>query len=388
MVTRVKGIRVTIGVPNRDDFKAEMVVSLMRTITQTGAMCNLSMPSGCYIDDLRNTCFEDAKAFDSDWLLFMDSDNSIDYAGNAFQTMIGLGKDVVSGIYVQKFHPYRPLVYRFTEEGLIQNWKDIPKEPFTADATGCGLLLISRKVLDAFTPEVIAKYGKPFDFLRYGRPNMLREDPAFCWRIQQLGFELWFIPEIKMGHHGKYKFTVDHFESTKANIEKSQRSSLGIDGWMEPRELDFLTESARGCKSIIEVGSWKGRSTKALLESGATVYAVDHWKGSDDIRELAESQNIEAEFDKNVGHYPNLIKVKMPSLEASRMIQDKVDMVFIDAAHDYHACKADIESWLPKATKMIAGHDYSLNWPGVMKAVKEKFGDRIKVCDTIWYINL
>jgi predicted O-methyltransferase YrrM len=382
-------MRVTIGIPNRDDFKSEMVATLMRMVTQTGALVNLSMPTSCYIDDLRNQCWDDAKAFDSDWLLFMDTDNSIDYAGNAFQEMIALGKDVVSGVYYQKLYPFRPLVYRFTESGLIQNWREIPKAPFTADATGCGLLLISRKVLDAFTPEVIDKYGKPFNFLNYDKPNMLREDPAFCWRIKQLGFELWFAPQIKMGHHGKQKITAEHYEAAKQSVARSEKvHDGGIDGWMSDAELQFLDEKASTFKSIVEIGSWKGRSTKAMLEAGATVYAVDHFQGSDDIKELAQSQNIEAEFDKNVGHYPNLIKMKMASLEAAKMLQDRVDMVFIDAAHDYENCKADIEAWLPKATRIIAGHDYAKGWPGVMKAVNEKFGGRVKVVDSIWYVNL
>ena len=389
-------MKVTIGIPNRDDFKSEMVASLMRIVTQTGCLVNLAMPTGCYIDELRNTCWDSAKESGSDWLLFMDSDNSVDFSGNAFKTMIDFGQDVVSGIYVQKGYPYRPLVYRFTEEGLIQNWKEIPSYPFTADATGCGLLLISKKVMDAFTPEVEKELGRPFNFLNYGKPNMLREDPAFCWRIQKLGFKLWFLPEITMSHYGKQRYNLDHFEKAKANVIESQKAvDLGIDGWMEQRELQFLRKQANNMDTVVEIGCWKGRSTKALLESEAVVYAVDHWKGSDDIRELAESENIEAEFDKNVGMFENLKKVKMSSLEAAKKFNgngggfpNQVDMVFIDASHEYKDIKSDIEAWLPKAKKVICGHDYSLKWPGVIKAVNEKFKDKIELCDSIWYVNL
>src|SRR5574343_91210 len=108
-------LRVTIATPNRDDFKSEMIATLMRTVTHTGALCNLTMPSTCYIDTARNQCWEDAKIFNSDYLLFMDSDNSVDYAGNTFQKFVELGKDVVSGVYVQRAFPYRPNVYEFTE---------------------------------------------------------------------------------------------------------------------------------------------------------------------------------------------------------------------------------------------------------------------------------
>ena len=41
--------------------------------------------------------------------------------------------------------------------------------------------------------------------------------------------------------------------------------------------------------------------------------------------------------------------------------------------------------WLPKAKKIICGHDYCNAWPGVMKAVDEIFGQPDGVCGSIWY---
>ncbi|HEY6019182.1 MAG TPA: class I SAM-dependent methyltransferase [Candidatus Paceibacterota bacterium] len=382
-------LKVTIAIPNRDDFRAEMVATLMRTITQTGALCNLTMPSTCYIDNARNQCWDDAKAFGSDYLLFMDSDNSIDYAGNAFQKFVELGKDVVSGVYVQRAFPYRPNVYNFTENGMVQNLLTIPNEPFRADATGCGYLLISKKVLDAFTPATIERVGKPFNFMRYGRPNELREDVAFCWRLKELGFELWFDPTIKMGHHGKQNFTIDHFEKAKENISASQKcADGGIDGWMTTEELAWLRTEAASVSSVAEIGCWKGRSTKELLDScKGTVYAVDHWQGSDYIDNLARSEDVYAEFIKNVGNYQNLVIKRMASVEAAAEIEP-IDLVFIDAGHTYKEIKADIDAWLPKAKKIISGHDYSTQWPDVVKAVNEKFGDKVKTCGTIWFVSL
>ncbi len=124
------------------------------------------------------------------------------------------------------------------------------------------------------------------------------------------------------------------------------------------------------------------------MESGATVYAVDHWQGSDTIKDLADSQDVYAEFMKNVGHYLNLRVMKIPSLQAAQMLQDQVDMVFIDAGHTYEDCKADIDAWLPKAAKLIAFHDYCPGWPGVVRAVNEKFGSSVKTIGTIAYVEL
>ncbi|MRS02168.1 class I SAM-dependent methyltransferase, partial [bacterium] len=61
-------------------------------------------------------------------------------------------------------------------------------------------------------------------------------------------------------------------------------------------------------------------------------------------------------------------------VEAALNYQDgSLDMVFIDAAHDYDNVRADIAAWYPKVRLggMLAGHDYEENWPGVIQAVNE-----------------
>jgi hypothetical protein len=381
-------MNVTIGSPNRDDFKAEFITTLMMLIIGTGGRVNLQLPQGCYLDDMRNEIWDSAKGFDSDWLVMIDSDNCIESAGNVFQRMTSLGKDIISGVYVQGSYPHRPLVYDFTGNGILNN-TDIPKEPFTRDATGAGLLFISKKVMDAFTPDVEKRLGRPFNFLNYGQPNMLREDPAFCWRAKQLGFEVWFDPTMVVGHLKKHKFLLSHFEKAKEH-ELDDTNNGGIPGWMTEKEMEFLSSAVANMESVVEIGSWKGRSTKALLEGcKGTVTAVDHWQGSAEIKEMAKAQDVFAEFMKNVGHYPNLRVIKMPSLEAAASLNgDMFDMVFIDASHDYTNVKADIEAWFPRTKKLICGHDYSMGWPGVTRAVDEKFGNRVKTTETIWFVEV
>jgi predicted O-methyltransferase YrrM len=56
------------------------------------------------------------------------------------------------------------------------------------------------------------------------------------------------------------------------------------------------------------------------------------------------------------------------------------DAVFIDAGHDYENVAADIDAWRPKVRSggILAGHDFSLRFPGVIRAVKERF-DRVSI---------
>jgi SAM-dependent methyltransferase len=69
----------------------------------------------------------------------------------------------------------------------------------------------------------------------------------------------------------------------------------------------------------------------------------------------------------------------MPSVEAAALVPDGwADFVFIDAGHSYGAVKADIDAWLPKVRPggWLGGHDHHPRFPGVIRAVGERFGDR------------
>ena len=52
---------------------------------------------------------------------------------------------------------------------------------------------------------------------------------------------------------------------------------------------------------------------------------------------------------------------------------ESLDLVFIDALHTYEAAHQDILSWAPKVMQggIVAGHDYSHHFPGVIRAVNE-----------------
>lgn len=175
-------------------------------------------------------------------------------------------------------------------------------------------------------------------------------------------------------------------EEVKAPVELEYPES-GIDGWMTPIETNWLYKTAKAHEKIVEVGSWKGRSTHALLNGNSgTVTAVDTWKGSQDPRDGTHGVDTFDEFITNCGAFENLVVLRKPSVEAAKDFEDKsIDMVFIDAGHTYEELKEDIAVWLPKTKTLICGHDYSDKWPGVMKAVDEAFGKPDGVEDTIWW---
>ena len=147
-----------------------------------------------------------------------------------------------------------------------------------------------------------------------------------------------------------------------------------IDGWMSEQELHFLHDTAKTMQSVVEIGSYKGRSTYALCSSGCPlVTSVDpHWSGTF------------KEFITNLAEFQNLRYFSLCSQDADILIT-QTDMLFIDGNHEYESVKQDLELYTIKTTKLVTGHDYIPEWPGVIKAVNEFFGKEPDfVEETIW----
>ena len=166
------------------------------------------------------------------------------------------------------------------------------------------------------------------------------------------------------------------------NIEKAK----AISGYMYPEDLVWLAERASSHRRIVEVGSWKGKSTRAMAENTqGIVYAVDTWKGSAEHLDLLKDNPegwLKEEFLRNMEGLDNVRPVQMTSLEAAESFQgQRFDMIFIDAEHHYEAVKADILAWrsLLSPGGLLCGHDYATNtdnMAGLVAAVDELVPDR------------
>ncbi len=174
----------------------------------------------------------------------------------------------------------------------------------------------------------------------------------------------------------------------------------GIEGWCTLKDLRWLHKAAETADVFVEVGSWAGRSSDAVLSGNlknpnGKVYCVDTWKGSKEVYDMtnpmAKERDMLEVFKKNVGHYSNLNIIVKPSVEAAKDFEDgSIDICWIDAGHTYEEVLNDIDAWLPKVKKggILAGHDYIKDvWMGVVQAVDERFGKPDEVVDWIWVVD-
>jgi predicted O-methyltransferase YrrM len=185
-------------------------------------------------------------------------------------------------------------------------------------------------------------------------------------------------------------------------VAEAVRRAEGIEGWMATVELEWLAQQARRSNIIVEIGSWKGRSTKALsYASRGVVYTVDHWTGCEDsankIAGTIGADVLVGEFYRNLTdeiQSGRCVPIRSESEPASKFLADvlkdrRIDMVFIDGNHAYEAVIRDIKIWEKLLTPhgLLCGHDYSENWPGVVRAVNELFPSRKLGPGAIWSVE-
>lgn len=166
--------------------------------------------------------------------------------------------------------------------------------------------------------------------------------------------------------------------------------ALEIDGWMTGDELVWLHDAASRFDSVLEIGTWKGRSTAALAEGcPGRVVTVDRFGGAlyetSTYRDAgALETDVFAEATANLAGFDNVTILRMSSAEAAEQLagQETIDMVFIDGDHSEEAVREDLALWTPFAPKLMCGHDREL--PGVAAALEGL--DVVAGPDSIWWI--
>ena len=350
-------------------------------------------------------------------LLFIDAD--IGWKPKDIIKLLAADKDIAGGIYPMKTYPESwPMNWHRDEELTFDDdtkWiaaKDLPT----------GFLMVSRRCIEDMIskhPEWKCRFdpssGKeePFSYALFDcfiddHGIYLSEDFGFSRRAQADGYTCWADTTIALTHMGPHLFDFGCIAD-----KLFPPAEMKIEGWMTPAELRWLKSAAASMGSIVEIGCWKGRSTHALASScKGPVYAVDTWGGSPGELDGAHAEALHGrvyeQFVENLSDCNNVIIMREDSVTASQHFgyspkrvscftddgmyheedfDGSIDMVFIDASHEYEDVKADIEAWRPKARRLICGHDY--NWPGVKRAVDEAFGGRATIAEgSIWQVWL
>lgn len=238
--------------------------------------------------------------------------------------------------------------------------------------------------------------------------DYISEDYSFCVRAIECGYDCYIDSDVILRHVGPYPFSVDDVNianKIKTELDKQleidweiHSKAMNIEGWLTTKEGSLLYKFAKLCTSnlkIVEIGSWKGRST-VYLGSGARdgnnaiVYAIDHHRGSSEHRKMFGQVDTRDEFFDNIKNV-NVDKNVVPCVGSSTEFVDQFDkniaLLFIDGSHEYELVRQDFEMYYPNVVEggVIALHDRQ--FPGPKKLIDEisdKFRD-INAVDSIWF---
>jgi len=180
-----------------------------------------------------------------------------------------------------------------------------------------------------------------------------------------------------------------------------KRDIAKLGGWLTEVEGIFLYETAKKIakpNTIVEIGSWKGRSTVCFgrgVQDGnhVKVFAVDPHLSSSKLQKI---------FNNSIGTYEEFIKnlndvdvsqyvesIQETSKKASENFNDPVGFLFIDGDHKFKSINLDYRLWEPKVVNngVIAFHDtWSFLGPHLVTAGLLLFSSKIKnpkLIDTI-----
>jgi predicted O-methyltransferase YrrM len=146
-----------------------------------------------------------------------------------------------------------------------------------------------------------------------------------------------------------------------------------LPGWLSYEEGEALYGLAKACSGrgvIVEIGSWRGKSTTCLgLGSKAgnevPIYSVDrHTEGTfGDFQRNMERSGLTELVTPIRGH----------SQEIAFDFDQPIELLFIDGAHQYELVKQDFDRWVPKVVEggVVAMHDTT--WFEGPKLVADEF---------------
>lgn len=149
---------------------------------------------------------------------------------------------------------------------------------------------------------------------------------------------------------------------------------------------DVMVQFARAedWRTGAELGVGSGHLFERLLEACPELWLI----GVDTFVRRDRRQRVKGIAGRHPGRctlFASTTAAAAPSVSDSSL-----DFVFVDAGHSYASVRADLRAWWPKVKPggWFGGHDYHDAFPGVRRAVDERFGASVQVAPhAIWWVR-
>ena len=205
-------MKTLIGVPCMDMIHTRFVCSLMgmERVGQT----HVDFKVGSLVYDSRHQITIIAMQEEADRILMIDSDMTFEPdLMKRLSADMDEGRELVAGLCFRRRMPLEPVIYRNLDEpalnkdgipiGNLEPYYDYPRDSiFKVDGCGFGCVMMTTDLVK----RVWDKFGPPFSPLPWAG-----EDVSFCYRVKQLGVDMWCDSRVKVGHVGQIEYTEDMF---------------------------------------------------------------------------------------------------------------------------------------------------------------------------------
>jgi predicted O-methyltransferase YrrM len=168
--------------------------------------------------------------------------------------------------------------------------------------------------------------------------------------------------------------------ATTAPREQARAAAAAIEGWLTGAEGELLFRLAAACPpglAVVEIGSWKGKSTVWLAagvrqSAGTLVFAIDPHEQSLEDPGATTFEDLKRNLEQSgVAHV--VVPIVAASHSAAPSFDQTPGVVFVDGSHMEDAVRIDLDDWFPKLVDggVLALHDVlNQRWPGPRRALR------------------
>jgi predicted O-methyltransferase YrrM len=195
------------------------------------------------------------------------------------------------------------------------------------------------------------------------------------------------IRKAKSAHNRVVRQIVQRVSSEEREFRRVWSSIASIEGLLvSPVQEQWLFKTAKSLPegaTIVEIGSFKGRSTCCLAYgckgTDKHIFAIDIFDIERNIDFKPEERFDGIFFDvfwhniEKCGLAAYVTPIRGWSSEVAKTWDKPIDLLFIDGSHQYEDVLADFENFFPyvKVGGIVAFHDVVHTWPGPLRVWEE-----------------
>jgi FkbM family methyltransferase len=274
---------ILIAVPTNKYIETETFKSIYDLEVPEGYKTHFQYFYGYNIDQIRNLIADWAKGYD--YLFSVDSD--IVLPKDALSKMIAANKDIISGLYIQ----------RFTDRHVLEIYHSIPGGGMThtpyewiegrgvVPIAGCGFgcVLVKSEVIRAISyPHFVYKSALTMR-------DTVSEDTFFCKKARDHGFEIFADTSIICEHIGATKFLVR--SQRKPQTVEERLLELHDMRLLPKPHIDYLTTMNIKPKVVYDIGAcvlhWTNEARQVWTDAKFIPF-----EAMDEVKSLYESKGF------------------------------------------------------------------------------------------------